>query len=183
MKTKTIDQIQIGIGVIILLAVIAALLVGCQPKNTIAAEGTALTSASDPDLAAGPKRLDSKTGSGVLLAPQDAPMDEGVRKRASGPIFFSGNIPATAPTSTPTNTAWYFDKQFCGLTHPLAWDTNPILAIDCTVNYVAGSATPSDKRFPPASILLDSKQIGTLCGFIDKQRKVDHFSCDLIFQQ
>lgn len=180
MTRKTIDRIQLGFGMFILLAAFVLLLFGCQSKIQ---QAQAIEAAPPANLAAEPKRLDRTTGTNVLLERQDAPMSEDVRKRASGPMVFSGSTPATVPASTPANTAWYFDKQFCGLTHPLAWNEFPILAIDCTVNYVAGSATPSDKRFPPAPIMLDSKQIGTVCGFIDKQRKVDHFSCVLIFQQ
>ena len=183
MTRKTADRIQLGFGVFILLAVFVLLLFGCQSKIQQAQALEYAPLNPTPNLAAEPKRLDRTTGTGVLLERQDAPMSDNVRKRASGPMVFSGSMPATVPASTPANTAWYFDKQFCGLTHPLAWNEFPILAIDCTVNYAAGSATPSDKRFPPAPIMLDNKQIGTVCGFIDKQRKVDHFSCVLIFQQ
>lgn len=177
MKPTTIDRIQILIGVLLIATALGVLLFGCQPKTSAFAN----EAPPDPNLAAEPLRLDRT--STALLAPQDAPEDPDTRKRASGPIVFSGTAPATAPKTKPTNTAWYFDKQFCGLTHPLAWNDAPILAIDCTVNYVQGAATPSDKRFPPAPIELRADRIGTLCGFIDKQRKVDHFSCILIFQE
>ena len=86
-----------------------------------------------------PQPLFAHRGTHPRLTHEASPVDRLQRHRSQ-----------PSPAST-ANTAWYFDKQFCGLTHPLAWNDAPILAID-TVNYVQGAAAAwRQKHRPPPS--------------------------------